>query len=147
MFHKMSAVPATSHRPHAVLDLAKRIREAPHIGRVMRNRSPASVDISGCCSAIVCQRGSEFEKRFVAFRKPNQFGQPVNHLNIDINVIVAVPRRFVFGIPNALEIGTQTSRSRPTEGQIAAVIKIERDEGQIRFIRKGDQAPICRDRV
>ena len=54
--------------------------------------------MAGCVAEFVC----EFQKWFMAFGQADEFTEPVDHLDIDVDVVVAVPRGFVFLVPDAL---------------------------------------------
>ena len=41
----------------------------------------------------------------MAFGQADEFTEPVDHLDIDVDVVVAVPRGFVFLVPDALQVG------------------------------------------
>ena len=55
------------------------------------------------------------EKRQVAFRQVADLGRPIVHLEVDIKVVVAVPRRIVLLRPNALQVGWQEARARAAD--------------------------------
>ena len=64
----------------------------------------------------------------MAFGQADEFTEPVDHLDIDVDVVVAVPRGFVFLVPDALQVGAQTARARATDCEVASEVEVECNE-------------------
>ena len=78
------------------------------------------------------QRVDKFEQRLKTFGKIGRIDRPVVHLQVDIDVIVAVPRRFYSFRPEALQIGGQAAGPGTADQQVAAELEIKR--GQLRIV-------------
>ena len=60
-----------------------------------------------------------------ALRKVRRFDHPVVHLDIDVRVVVAVPRGDQQRIPEPLQVGRHRSIARRTDLQITRIIEVE----------------------
>ena len=64
----------------------------------------------------------EVDKRCMARGKPEGLRRPVVHLEVDVGVVIAPPRRSVVLIPNALEVCRETAGPTRCEQQIARIL-------------------------
>ena len=58
---------------------------------------------------------------------------PVVHLCVDVDGVIAIPRRLRTGIPEPLQIGSLRSGTRCCNGEVAPKMKIQRVQGRISF--------------
>ena len=61
----------------------------------------------------------------MAFRQIANFSRPIVHLSVDVDVVVAVPRRIHVFAPQALQVCWQAAFTRRCDQQIATVLKVE----------------------
>ena len=64
------------------------------------------------------------DKRHVELAEVCHFGRPVVHLHVDVRVDVAVPRRMVRVVPDALQIAWQRYSPSAAEHEVAPVAEI-----------------------
>ncbi len=65
------------------------------------------------------------EQGLMAFGEVRGLGRPVDHLDVDVRVVVAVPRRRVAVVPDALEVGRRRAGARRADEEVTAVLVIE----------------------
>ena len=66
--------------------------------------------VSLCCLlAWLTETVDHPNERFVTFRQIRWFGQPVIHLDVDVRMVVRVPRRVVRVVPETLQVGRKAS--------------------------------------
>ena len=102
---QMLREPRRAHRPQPRARQIAGAREAPDVGDVMRHESSRAVVNAGCLSSRLAQRLDEVEQRQVAFGEIRDFRRPVVHLQIDVQVVVAVPWRVHAVGPESLQVG------------------------------------------
>ncbi len=123
--------PRRSGRPQPGSWKIARAREAPGVGDVVRDESPRAVVNARRLPARLAQRLEEVEQRQMRFREVGDLGRPVVHLQVDVEVIVAVPRRAHAVVPQALQIRGQIAGPAACGEQIAAVLEVQRFESQV----------------
>ena len=62
---------------------------------------------------------------------PHIFGRPVVHLHVDVEVVVAVPRRLDALGPEALQVGGHVARARAADQQVPAEVEVERRQRRV----------------
>ena len=118
-------VPLPAHAAHDVVggadrpaaDLAAGRAELLGRGRRLHPRFPLAHD--------------QPEERRVALGEVGRLRGPVVHLDVDVGVVVAVPRRLVAVVPQPLEIGRQPTGPRAGDEQVAAVLEEEVLEARV----------------
>ena len=75
--------------------------------------------------------------------KVRRFRRPVVHLGVDIDRVLAFPRRRHQGIPDALQVCGLRSRARRGDQEIPAVLEIERREMRVFALEKLRWALVC----
>ena len=100
--------------------------EAPGVGDDVRH--PAARVVVGLrgLAARLDQRGDELVQRLVQLGEVADLGRPVVHLDVDVEMPVAVPRRLDFLGPDALQVGRQSAGPRGADQQVAAEVEIQR---------------------
>ena len=77
------------------------------------------------------ERVHVIKQRRVALGEVADFRHPIVHLEVDVGVEIAVPRRVHVLIPDALQIRRQAPWPRTPHQQIPSELEIERDEVRI----------------
>ena len=98
----------------------------------MRHPARAAVVDLGGAAAAFGQHGDIVEEGVDQFRQVADLGEPVIHLNVDVDVVVGAPRRFIVLAPDALQIRREFS-ARAGYQQIAAEIEIQLGQPRIVF--------------
>ena len=109
----------------------RRRGEAPDIGEVMGDEAAAAVMLSRRLPARFPQRGEVVEQRRRALRQRGNLRRPVVHLQVDVQVVVAVPGRLHLLAPDPLEVGGQRPGSGTGDEEIAAVLEVESQQARI----------------
>ena len=112
MFIRMLRKPRGPHRPDA--DNAVRRRgEAKRIREVMRHPAAAAViHLRDAAAGVrLRERVHQIKQRLVAFGEITNFRRPVIHLDVDVEMIIAVPGGVHFVVPEPLKICGQRSRA------------------------------------
>ena len=100
MFPQILAEPRAAHRPHAGVRPVNRCGRAPQIRVVMDDPAVCVVVDFGRAGAGVRQIHDHRRQRLDAFGKIGHFGGPVIHLRVDVDGVLAAPRRIQsFQIP------------------------------------------------
>ena len=60
-----------------------------------------------------------------------RLGRPVVHLGVDVDRVVAAPRRTHVRVPDALQVQRRAARPRPADQQVAAELEVERLERRV----------------
>ena len=68
----------------------------------------------------------QVEQRRVTLGQVRRLGEPVVHLDVDVRVIIAMPRRIVAVAPQSLQIRRQPARPRARDQEIPPVLKHQR---------------------
>ena len=69
----------------------------------------------------------------MAFGEVGRFGRPIVHLDVDIEVVIAVPGRLELVVPQPLEVGWQAPGARAGHKQVTAILKVCDDKARIRL--------------
>ena len=110
-------------------------REAPDVGDVMRDEPARAVVHARGLAAGLAQRIEKLKQRLVQLGKVGHLRRPVVHLQIDVEVIVGVPRRAHAVVPHALQIRGKIARPAAGDQQVAAELEVQRVEHRIRAPR------------
>ena len=92
MLHKVLRTPCRSHRPHPISNAPEWTCVPPHVGCMMCHKAPAIINISRGLSPGRDKRFGQLEKRLMTFRQITHLGRPVIHLNVNIDVVIRIPR-------------------------------------------------------
>ena len=65
----------------------------------------------------------QIKKRLGALGQIGRLGEPVIHLDVDVRVIIGMPRRLVVVVPKPLQIRGQTAGARTGNQQVAAILE------------------------
>src|SRR5687768_9856695 len=107
--------------------------EPPDVADVMGDETICAVVHAGRLAARLTKRLEIVEERLMQLGKIGHFGRPVVHLQIDVEVIVAVPRREHAVVPETLQIRWKSAGAAACDQQVAAKLKIQRLESEIGF--------------
>ena len=105
--------------------------EAPDVGDVMRDEAARAVVHARGLAAWLAQRIEKVEQRLVQLGEVGHLRRPVVHLQVDVEVIVGVPRRAHAVVPQALQVGGQIARPAAGDQQVAAELEVQRVERRI----------------
>src|SRR5687768_14333614 len=108
-------------------------RKPPDVADVMGHETVGAVVYARCLPARLTKRLEIVKERLMQLGEIGHFGRPVVHLKIDIEVIVAVPRREHTVVPETLQIRWKTAGTAARNQQVAAKLKIQRLEAEIDF--------------
>ena len=106
-------------------------RESPDVADVMRHESVGAVMHARRLPARLAQRFEIVEERLMQLGEVRHFRRPVIHLQVDVEVVVAVPRRKHAVVPQPLQVRRDPARAAARNQQIAAELKVERFEAEI----------------
>ena len=82
------------------------------------------------------------------FRQVRHLRWPMVHLQIDVQVIVAIPRRMDRIAPEPLQVGRQQADTRRGDQQITSELEVKRHQRRIlTILRKGSQSLVDRPKV
>ena len=70
-------------------------------------------------------------KRREALREVRRVRAPVVHLDVDVRVVVAVPRRVVGVVPYSLQVRGERARTRAGNEQVATEVELQRDKSGV----------------
>ena len=138
---QMPAQPTAARVGRAPARVLARRREAPHVGDHVRD--PAISVVVGLCRAApwLDQRLDERDERLVALDEVGRERGPVVHLHVDVEVVVAVPRRLQLGRPQSLQVRGQGPRPRRRREQVTAVGEVECEEIRVLFTARHRREP------
>ena len=97
----------------------------------MRDESVRAVVDARGLPARLAQRFEVVEERLMQLGEVRHFRRPVVHLQVDVEVVVAVPRREHAVVPQSLQVRGKPARTAARNQQIAAELKVERFEPEI----------------
>ncbi|OPZ66351.1 MAG: hypothetical protein BWY83_02903 [bacterium ADurb.Bin478] len=126
----MLTQPGRAHGPDAP-DAVRRCGKTPNVGQMMHHPSIAAIMHARGHSAGFHQRLDIIHQRQSAFREMGGLRRPIVHLQIDIGMIIGIPRRRHGFIPLALQVGGQTTGPRTGDEQVTAILKIKRHQRRI----------------
>ena len=127
---QMSGQPRTGGRTQIVRHgpVAQRSRKAEWVGRDGSRPSTSSPITAGCLFAGLHLRLDVVNHGLHTFQQVVAEGGPVVHLDIDVVVVIAMPRAVNVVEPNTLQVGGQRAGSGTCYEQVAAKLEIERLE-------------------
>ena len=128
---QMLRQPRRAGRPQARSRAIAWRRESPDVADVMRHESARAVMHARGLPSRLAQRFEIVEQRLMQLGEIRHFRRPVVHLQIDVQVVVAVPRRKHAVVPQTLQVRRQPARAAARDQQIAAELKVERFEAEI----------------
>ncbi len=70
-------------------------------------------------------------ERFETIREVRGFRRPVDHLQVDVGVVIRAPRRLHGVGPQPLQVGRHGAGARRTDHEIASELEIQRDERRV----------------
>ena len=120
--------PRAAGGPHTPLRSVDRSGRAPEIGVVMRHPTAGAVHLARR------SRAGDREIRHHRRQWIHRLGQvgrerrPVVHLGVDVDGVLAAPRRRHALVPEALQVCRLRTRPRAGNQQVAAVLEVERGE-------------------
>ena len=114
--------------------------KAPDIGNDVRD--PAARIVVGLCGCLarLDQRLHVVEQRNVTRCEVGGLGKPVVHLDIDVEVVVAIPRRRVFLCPDSLEVCREPAGPAGADEEVAPELEEECRERWIQLGLAGGDA-------
>ncbi len=130
MLPDMLTQPGRTHGPDAP-DAVSGCGESPDIAQMMHHPTAGAVMALRRQMAGFHQGLDVIHQRQSAVGQITHLGRPIVHLQIDVGVIIRIPRRRHRIVPFALQIGRQRSGPRTGHEQVTAVLKIERHERRI----------------
>ena len=93
VFPQVLREPRRAGGPQSRARQITRRREAPDVGDVMRHEPARAVVHARGLAPGLAQRFEEIEQRLVQLGEVGHLGRPVVHLQVDVEVIVRIPRR------------------------------------------------------
>src|ERR1051325_6262732 len=139
----MRAEPRAAGGPEAPQWSIDRRCLSPEIGVVMTDPTTRAVLNTRRARAVLDQFRNHPQQRLVTLRKISRLGRPVVHLGVDIDGVLAFPRRRHQVVPDALQVGGLRSEARRRDQQVTAVLKIQRGELRIETLQKLRWTFIC----
>ncbi len=132
------AEPGAADGPHAELRPIDRRGSAPEVEIMVGH--PAACSIVGLGRLGAGDRGvfEHVEQRLVAFGQIADLGRPIIHLRIDVDRVLASPRRRYVFIPDRLEIGRLAAGAAAGYQGVAA--ELEAEGFQVRIDRTQSRA-------
>ncbi len=146
--------PGAARRPHAILRSVDRSGGAPQIGVVMRHPAAGAVHLARRPRTGHRQIRHHRRQRVHRLGQVGRERRPVVHLGVDVDGVLAAPRRRHALVPEALQVRRLRTGPRAGDEQVAAVLEVER--GQTRIIpvakrsaraRRSARASRSRDRA
>ena len=99
----------------------------------MRDKTTAVVEFPRGVATSGHQRFGELDQRIVQFGQVARLRRPVVHLQVDVGVVVGVPRCIDVLVPNALQVGRQRSGATAANQQVATELEVGRQQVRIRL--------------
>lgn len=100
----------------------------PDIGVMVQNPAACAVMGLGHLASSFGHIFHQLHQRQEGLGEIGNIGQPVIHLQIDVDGVFAAPGRKDIFIPNALEIGRLRAGSGTGNGKVAAILQVERGQ-------------------
>ena len=133
MIPEMQREPRAAHRPHAGSRLVDRHRVTPEIGVVVNDEATRAVQGAGDAAAVLLGAIDQVEERLVQFGEVADLRRPVVHLDVDVDGVLALPRRRQRVVPDSLKVRRHRSRTAARNEQVARELEVDRLELRIRF--------------
>jgi hypothetical protein len=84
---------------------------SPEVGIVVGNPTAAAIEALGYIFSCLCETADEVEEGKLAFDEVGRTGEPVVHLQVDVDGVLAFPRWRHLLVPDALEVGWKGART------------------------------------
>ena len=139
--------PRAAGRPHAPLRSVDRCGGAPQIGVVMRHPAAGAVHLARRARAGHRQVRHHRRQRVHRLGQVGRERRPVVHLGVDVDGVLAAPRRRHAVVPEALQVRRLRTRPRAGDEQVAAVLEVERGEARIAAVAEPAHALVGRARA
>ena len=120
--------PRAAGRPHSPLRAVDRSGGAPEIRVVMRHPSAGAVHLARRSRAGDRQIRHHRRQRIHRLGEVGRERRPVVHLRVDVDGVLAAPRRRHALVPEALQVRRLRAGPRAGDQQVAAVLEVERGE-------------------
>ena len=120
--------PRAARRPEPPLRAVDRGRRAPEIRVVVGDPATGAIHLAGRACARhgeVLNHGGQRVHRLLQVRGHRR---PVVHLGVDVDRVLAAPRRRQAVVPDALQIGGLRAGARAGDEQVARVLEVQRGE-------------------
>ena len=120
-----------------------RCRKLPRIAQDMGHPTTGIVEGLGCPFATGYLLLRPFDHRQMQFGQVRHFGRPMVHLEVDVQVVVAIPRSMDGITPQSLQVGRHAADPSCRDQQVTAKLEIEcRKFGVIGILCKSSQTLI-----
>ena len=123
MLPKVLAQPRPAGRPDAVIGVVDRRRAAPEVKIVVQHPPPCAIVLARRFRTRHRDFPQGREERFMCLGEAGRFGRPVVHLGVDVDRVLAVPRRLVQVVPQALQVGRLATAATGSDQQVAAILE------------------------
>src|SRR6185369_147660 len=133
---KVSAKPRAARGPETPEWSIDRRRLSPQIGVVMTDPTARSVLNSRRARTILNQLRHHSQQRLMTLRQVRRFNRPVVHLRVDVDGVLALPRRRHQVVPDSLQVRGLRAGTRRRDQKITPVLEIERREMWIEIVQK-----------
>ena len=132
----MCAKPCSSCVGCAPRRMLARGSVVPYIGHHVLHPSLSlrTVEILRCLLSARYKLEHQLGKRKVKFAEVALLCNPVVHLNVDVGVVVTVPRCAESVCPQSLKVRWETSRTCARDQQIPSEIVVQRSEAMVDFL-------------
>ena len=99
---------------------------------------PAIRVVEAACRLLSAPRQAfgEVEHRDVELGEVRDLGRPVVHLQVDVDVVVGVPRCLDVLVPESLQVRGQRAGSTAGDEQVAGVLEVEREQRRVLATRR-----------
>ena len=121
--------------------LARR-RELPDIPQDMGHPATGVIEGFGGSLATGHLLFRPFHQRQMQLREVGHLRRPMIHLQIDVQVIVSIPRRMDRVAPESLQVGRQQADTRRGDQQVATELEVKRHQRGILTIRREGGQPL-----
>ena len=123
--------PGAAGWPQAPLRPVDRRRRPPQIGVVMRDPAAGAVHLPGRSRPGDRQILDQRRHRIHRLLEVRGERRPVVHLGVDVDRVLAAPRRREAVVPDPLQVGRLRAGTRAGDEQVAGVVEVERRQGRI----------------
>ena len=106
----MGGEPCATIREHTPESSIHRTGDAPDVRVVVSHPSTATIHLTCRLGTRLAQILDQGEQRLGILAQIGYLSWPIIHLGIDVDGILAVPRRILAVVPYTLQIGCLTSR-------------------------------------
>ena len=132
VLHQVRREPGAPLMPEAPERLYRaRPRRRPQVGRMGRDPAAHAEGLAGADGPALREAPEEVEQRQVALRQAGHLRRPVVHLQVDVEVVVRVPRRREVVVPQALQVCGVRPGPRAPHQEVAAELEDESLQGWV----------------